>query len=302
MSNKQVKINWSVSPKEDGMLLRCFLREVKGLSKKTLADIKFKGGFIFLNGEEVTVRTTVCTDDEVEIHLPEEKKSESLKEEVIPFEILFEDDHMLVINKPPGMPTIPSRQHPSGTLANAVMGYYHKGNISSTFHAVNRLDRDTSGLLVVAKHGFAHDQLAKAQKAGKLKRFYRAIVEGCVQPSTGTIHAPIGRKPTSIIERMVTPNGQVAITHYKVIASNEHFSDVEVDLQTGRTHQIRVHFAHLHHPLVGDELYGGETALLNRQALHCARLELIHPFTGYKHVFVCPLPQDIKMVKEAACL
>ncbi|WP_100374665.1 RluA family pseudouridine synthase [Bacillus sp. FJAT-45037] len=294
-----VKIEWKVSQEQDHILLREFLRKHKGLSKKALADIKYKGGQIRVNKQEKTVRTLIHKGDIVEIHLPKEVKSETLLAQIIPLEIVFEDQHLLVINKPAGMPTIPSCLHPSNTLANAVVGYYEKHEIPATFHAVNRLDRETSGLLVIAKHGFSHDQLAKAQKVGNLKRFYKALVEGAVTPVRGTIDDPIGRKPTSIIERMVTREGKPAITHYEVTRSNSSFSVVDIELETGRTHQIRVHFSHLGHPLVGDELYGGTKKLLHRHALHCERLELTHPFTGETHTFNAALPKDLEKAKEA---
>ncbi|MCM3489135.1 RluA family pseudouridine synthase [Alkalihalophilus marmarensis] len=294
-SNACSSINEGVN---EGMLLRTFLREVNGISKKSLADIKFKGGKILVNQKEVTVRTTIFSGDRVEVYVPPEPKNESLRPECISLDIHYEDDHLLVINKPHGMPTIPSREHPSRTLANAVMGYYESHHIPFTFHAVNRLDRDTSGLLVVAKHGLAHDQLSKGQRAGKLKRYYLALAEGYVQPREGTIHAPIKRRPSSIIERMVAADGQEAITHYKVINTNQAYSEVEINLETGRTHQIRVHFAHLGHPLLGDDLYGGSIELLARQALHCQRVELIHPFTGKYLHFSAPLPKDLIEVKD----
>nr|WP_236611071.1 RluA family pseudouridine synthase [Halalkalibacterium ligniniphilum] len=294
-----MNIQWTVDEKWDGELLRTFLREGKLLSKRALADVKYRGGKLLLNEELVTVRKTVAAGDTVSIHFPPEQPSPSLIAEEGELAIAYEDSHFLVINKEPGMATIPSRDHPSGTLANLVLGYYLKKGIRATFHAVNRLDKDTSGLLLVAKHRFAHDLMSKLQQAGKLERRYLAVVEGRLEGEGGTIDAPIGRKEESLIEREVRPDGQQAVTHYEIEKAFKAGTIVRVKLETGRTHQIRVHFSSIGHPLVGDDLYGASLLLLSRQALHSYSLSFYHPFLEKNLQFQSTIPCDIQAVIEA---
>jgi 23S rRNA pseudouridine1911/1915/1917 synthase len=293
--NKYVaSLTWKVEDDWDNQLLRLFLKEHCHISKRALADIKFNGGLILLNQNEVTVRVVVHTGDEVKICLPLERASTTVHPESILLDIVFEDEHVLVINKQAGMPTIPSREHPTGTLANAVLGYFRKINHNATFHAVNRLDKDTSGLLVIAKHRFAHDRLSKLQQAGKLKRYYTAIVSALFPHNTGTISVPIGRDPNSIIARVVRDDGKHAITHFSVKTRSDRGTVIEINLETGRTHQIRVHFAHLGYPLLGDDLYGGMRNQINRQALHCHRIEFLHPFDNQWITVKKAIPEDMQ--------
>ncbi|MDE5412652.1 RluA family pseudouridine synthase [Alkalihalobacterium chitinilyticum] len=289
-----LQLQWLVGDDWDGKLLREFLKEEKKLSKRALADIKFAGGSIFVNGEFATVRKTLQMNDEVEIIFPAEVRSGSIVPEKIGLDILYEDAHLLVVNKPAGMPTIPSRDHVSGTLANAVLYYYDQHGISSTFHAVNRLDKDTSGIVVIAKHRFAHDLMAKEQQNGGIHREYIAITHGIITTQKGTINAPIGRKTDSIIEREVRSDGQKAITHFRVLSRTAEETVVRVKLETGRTHQIRVHFSNLGHPLIGDDLYGGERTKIERQALHSFYCSFLHPLTLEKVSLEAPLPPDMK--------
>ncbi|MDQ0207880.1 RluA family pseudouridine synthase [Alkalicoccobacillus murimartini] len=291
MNNQPIFV-WTVGESSAHSSLRAFLRVQKQVSKKMLTSIKFHGGSIKVNGVEKTVRTILEEGDVVVVHLPPESPSVGLIPEKRSFEILFEDEHLLVINKEAGMATIPSREHPRGTLANAVLAYYQANQIQATFHPVNRLDRGTSGLLIVAKHRYAHDQMGKQQKAGKLNRRYEALVQGMVEPSEGTITAPIGRNPNSIIERMVAEDGKAAVTHYKTITTGTEITHVSIALETGRTHQIRVHFSSIGHPLAGDTLYGGEMLGLSHQALHSCKLFFSHPFTGEEMVFEAKAPDD----------
>ncbi|MED3647309.1 RluA family pseudouridine synthase [Halalkalibacterium halodurans] len=291
---RKAKVEWTVDEQWDGELLRTFLREGKHVSKRSLAAIKFKGGTILLNGEEVTVRETVHVNDQVTLELPHEYPSPSMIAEPVPFDVIYENDHYLVVNKPAGVPTIPSRDHPQGTLANGLLNYFQRQKMAATFHAVNRLDKDTSGLLIVAKHQLAHDQLSKQQRQGNIKRTYMAIVQGEIEQQEGTITAPIARKEESLITREVREDGQLAITHFKVIDRLNQGTIVQVQLETGRTHQIRVHFSYLGYPLFGDDLYGGERKGIERQALHSTELTIHCPFTEVEQTFTEGLPPDMK--------
>lgn len=283
------RLNWLI---EREVLLRDFLKENQ-ISKAALTDIKFKGGKILVNQSEVTVRYILKEGDHLSVIFPPELPSEGLLAERLPLEILYEDEYLLVVQKNSQMSTIPSREHPTGSLANALIGYYQEEGIDATTHIVTRLDRDTSGLVLIAKHRHIHHLLSEQQKRHKIKRTYLAFAEGNLKQNSGTIDAPIGRCEDSIIKREVRHNGQKAITHYKVLNRNDKFTIVELALETGRTHQIRVHLSHIGHPLVGDDLYGGERELLNRQALHCKDILFSHPITGEKMVFSAQLPDDM---------
>ncbi len=292
---RQITLDWLVPKTYHHALLRDFLRVEKNLSRQVLTHIKNEGDLL-INGEHVTVRALVKEGDQVTVVFPKEKRSEGLHPRNIPFQIVYEDDHFLVINKQANLPTIPSIYHPERSLANAVLYYYDKHEIPCTFHAVNRLDRDTSGLLIVAKHRYAHDLLTKQQKTGKVKRTYLAIVHGYVNEDQGRIEAPIGRKTDSIIEREVRVDGQEAITKYQVLKRFAEATLLKLSLETGRTHQIRVHMAYLGHPLLGDDLYGGSIAKINRQALHSSELQFFHPFCEQDMNFnVCP-PKDMEAI------
>ncbi|AXN40211.1 MULTISPECIES: RluA family pseudouridine synthase [Peribacillus] len=292
MSNQNFSLTWSVSEEDSGSLLREFLSKYD-ISKRALTDIKFKGGLIKVNGLEVTVRERIKTGDSVTVIFPPEQASEGLLPEPIPLLVRYEDEFVLVVVKPPSMNTIPSREHPNGSLANGLAGYYKKMGIHATIHIVTRLDRDTSGLVLIAKHRHIHHLLSEQQKSGQVKRRYQAIAEGLVNGPKGMIEAPIGRKSTSIIEREVREDGRYACTLFEVLAQTETYTFLNLELLTGRTHQIRVHMAHIGHPLAGDDLYGGHREMIARQALHCFELKFLHPFTKKVMLFQEKLPQDM---------
>ncbi|WP_174730945.1 RluA family pseudouridine synthase [Mesobacillus harenae] len=285
-------LSWCMGSREEGKFIRDFLRE-KNISKSALTDIKFKGGSITVNGEETTVRYALRESDLLKVIFPEEVPSVGLKGELLPLEIIYEDESLLVINKPAEMNTIPSREHPCGSLANALIGYYDNAGIPSTTHIVTRLDRNTTGLVLVAKHRHVHHLLSLQQKYGQLRRVYEAFTEGWLAGAEGKVEEPIGRKETSIIEREVRPDGQYACTFYQVIERKKNFTWVELRLETGRTHQIRVHMSHLGHPLLGDGLYGGNNTHIKRQALHCKRLTFSHPLSEEILEFEVGLPTDM---------
>ena len=219
MSNQSYfSLDWVVPEEAEHQLLREFLIQ-KSISKAALTDIKFNGGKITVNGVEVTVRERLKKDDQVMVTFPREIPSAGLLAENLPLQIIYEDEYVLVVVKQASMNTIPSREHPHGSLANALAGYYKKKELAATIHIVTRLDRDTSGLVLVAKHRHIHHLLSEQQKQRDVKRRYQAIAEGVIVLDEGRIEAPIGRSATSIIEREVREDGQYACTDYRGISS-----------------------------------------------------------------------------------
>jgi 23S rRNA pseudouridine1911/1915/1917 synthase len=294
---KSFVLTWKITEKDEGKLVREFLKE-QNISRTALTDIKFHGGGIYVNGKFVTVRHVLRAGEVLEVRFPPEQRSADMVPQPLPLSIVYEDDYLLVVNKPPFMSTIPSREHPTGTLANALLYYYDQQQLPTTIHVVTRLDRDTSGLLLVAKHRHVHHLLSELQKRGQIKRRYEAVCHGQLSQEKGTIDAPIGRKSDSIIEREVREDGQRAVTHFQVIKRMQHYTHVSLQLETGRTHQIRVHMSHIGHPLVGDELYGGSREKLSRQALHSKELSFFHPFVQKEYCFQSDLPEDMKRLIE----
>ncbi|MGM0844330.1 MAG: RluA family pseudouridine synthase [Bacillota bacterium] len=290
---KRYRLEWCISNIEAGKDIKTFLNE-KAISKRMLTDIKYAGGKITVNEEEVTVRYPLKQGDHLLVVFPSEPKSPALKPEDLHLSVAYEDKDLLVVNKPPGISTIPSREHPAGSLANGIYGYYQKHNIDSAIHIVTRLDRDTSGLVLIAKHRHIHHLMSLQQRKREIKRSYEALAHGLFSLKEGTIEEPIGRKETSIIEREVRQDGKPALTHFKVIQQYDGYAHLRLLLGTGRTHQIRVHMSHAGHPLLGDTLYGGNAAEIHRQALHCRSLSFVHPMTDEQLHFEVPLPEDMK--------
>ncbi|VEF48684.1 RluA family pseudouridine synthase [Bacillus freudenreichii] len=292
-------LEWVVSQEQAGKDIKTFLAE-EHISKRALTDIKFTGGFIGVNGQEQNVRYFLEEGDRLKVVFPPEPVNRTLEKENIPLDVIYEDRDILVINKRPYMNTIPSREHPAGSVANALAHYYEdRMAIRAAVHIVTRLDRNTSGLLLVAKHRHAHHLFGLQQAKSTIHRTYEAIASGVFQRKTEVIDAPIGRKQTSIIEREVRQDGKRAVTVYEVKKQLNEAAHLKLKLETGRTHQIRVHLAYLGHPLLGDELYGGPTERFSRQALHCCELSFYHPLEKREMYFSAPLPDDMqKLLKE----
>lgn len=235
---------------------------------------KAKYGGIHLNGQAVTVRKEVSLGDKIEIYLPD-VHSEGIPPMDIPLTILYEDDDLIAVDKPTNMPTHPSKGNNLPTLANAVMGYY---NGDFVFRSVNRLDRDTSGIVIIAKNQFSAGRLSETMKKGSWKKKYSALVSGILGEKEGTIDAPIERVCEGNIKREVRPDGKRAITKFRVVQELGDCSLCEIQLLTGRTHQIRVHFAYIGHPLVSDFLYG--TPSDKEYFLRCTEISFPHPRSG----------------------
>lgn len=287
-----------IEQKDEGRKLGDFVRSELHLSRRAIKAIKFKGGAFLINGVPQHVTYMLKAGDDLEAHFPPEEKSETLTPEVLPLDVVFEDAYVLVINKEAGIPTIPSYQHFKGTLANGVVDYLLRKGEEGASHPVTRLDRETSGLVLMAKHGHVHDQFSRLQKEKRIHRRYLAVVQGTLTDPVGTINAPIGRKEGSIIERCVTEEGKPAVTHYEVLCQMEKKALVGIQLETGRTHQIRVHFSSIGHPLIGDDLYGGNHQEMERQALHARHLYFPHPFIDETVFCTAELPHDLQSLIE----
>ncbi|SIT68732.1 RluA family pseudouridine synthase [Edaphobacillus lindanitolerans] len=270
-----------------------------GISRRTLTAVKYRGGNLYVNGLEKNVRHRLAAGDEVTVVFPPEQPAEGLLPEVGPLAIIYEDEALLILDKPAGQATIPSRDASSGTLANFVAGKFRSEGLPATVHVVTRLDRETSGLVCIAKNRHIHHLMSEKLKAGGMFKRYAAIVPGRFESGHFTIDDPIGRKKGSIIEREVRPDGQPALTEVRVVRTGmpagRPLNELSVILHTGRTHQIRVHLASIGHPLEGDSLYGGDLSILGRQALHCRELAFDHPLTGKPVRFLSELPEDMRI-------
>lgn len=274
----------------DGKSVKFILKNIFGFSSAMITRLK-KGDGIMLNGKKEYVIKETAKGDVLRITLPD-GRSEKIVPNAIPIEILYEDDDILAVNKPPNMPTHPSVRHFEGTLANAVMHYYRE--IPFTFRAVTRLDRDTSGVVVIARNAACADILSKQLRSGIFRKEYYAVCEGVPKPAKGMINAPIKREKEGIIKRCISPDGKPAVTDYETVCKTENLSLVHLIPETGRTHQLRLHLAHIGAPIRGDFLYGTEICG-ERTKLHCAVVEFIHPFTHKNIRIEAPLAEDMKI-------
>lgn len=277
-----------------------------GYSRHIRTWLKQHPGSVRLNGEEALFYFPLKNGDLLEISLEEEHPSENIVPVDLPIHIIYEDEDLMVIDKSADMPVHPSIGNYENTLANAAAWYFHRQDIPFVFRCINRLDRDTTGLLILAKHMLSGAILSDQMKKRAIHRTYLAITEGKTDPA-GTIDSPIGRTDQSLILRQVDhENGDSACTYYlqkcwhpktfypeTLPVPQDGLSLVQLQLETGRTHQIRVHMTSIGHPLIGDTLYNPETALMNRQALHSYRLAFTHPVTGVSLEFTSPLPEDM---------
>lgn len=252
---------------------------------------------VFLNGCTTYLDKEIHNGDEISLILDFEEDNSNIVPTKMDLNILYEDDSLLIIDKPVGIPVHPSVLHYDNSLSNGIKYYFDTINLHKKIRPVNRLDRNTSGIVIFAKNEYIQDALSKQMQAGIFKKEYIAICKGKFEKKQGTINEPIARKENSIIERCVNPTGAPAITHYKVLKEFEIdgkiFSELLISLETGRTHQIRVHMAYLGHPIIGDSLYGSESILINRQALHAYRVEFIHPISRQKIVITSNIPKDM---------
>lgn len=289
-------LNYIISKEDEGRRIEHFLRS-RGYSQQNLATIKRMPKSVLVNGEHYYMNQRLTEGDHLAIVISETQCSEKIPPVELPLNIVYEDEDIIVINKPAGMPIHPSLNNYTNSMANALAWYYQQQNKPFIFRCSNRLDRDTSGLTVVAKHLVSGNILSTMVANREFHREYLAIVRGSVTPSSGIIDAPIGRTGNSIIERMIDyENGETAITHYHIVKESNGHSLVGLKLETGRTHQIRVHMKHLGFPLIGDYLYNPDMEYIERQALHSHKIAFRHPITGEKMEFIAPLPEDMENI------
>lgn len=288
-------MNYRISEEFHDRTLLSFLRSGLSLSRAQITALKNREDGIVLNGTRVTVRALLKTGDLLSLGCEDAVSSDSILPIPLPLDILYEDDDLIALNKPAGMPTHPSHRHHEDTLANGVAYLFKSRKTPFVFRAVNRLDRDTSGIVLVAKTKTAAFRLSKSLQDGQFVKRYLTAVYGCPSEN-GTIDRPIRRKGASIVEREVCPlgEGQPAETHYRILHKGPSVSWLLVTPVTGRTHQIRVHLSSLGHSLVGDTLYGSkEDLLLPRQALHALTLTFPHPTTDRPLTLFAPPPSDL---------
>lgn len=299
-------ILYHITQPDDGLRVEQYLRR-KGYSRPILTNLKKPGkSLAIVNGRECRLNKRLASGDELKVVIEEEGPQSGIEPVNLSLYILYEDEDILVADKPAGMPIHPSKNHQRDTLANAVMYYYEcgEGAVSEedglfVFRCGNRLDQDTSGITVIAKNMLASAVLSAMTARRQVHREYLGIVRGTLSPGKGTVSAPLGRKPGPVIERVVDwEHGEPAVTHYRLVKERNGHSLVAMELETGRTHQIRIHMKHLGFPLIGDYLYNPDMEHIGRQALHSARMAFPHPITGKWMEFTAPLPEDMRRVME----
>lgn len=289
-------IEYHIEEQSDGLRVEQFLRR-RGFSRQNLTEIKKMPDGILINGIFSYMCLRLHVGDHLTVNITEPDSSEKIVPCPLPLDILYEDDDIIVLNKPADMPIHPSMNNYRNSLANALAWYYEQQGKPFIFRCCNRLDRDTSGVTVVAKHLVSSSILASMVIKRQMHREYLAIVKGSLPDKSGTIDAPLGRKPGSIIERTIDwENGETAVTHYRVLEEKNGHSLVSLELETGRTHQIRIHMKYLGCPLIGDYLYNPDMKWIGRQALHSHRMRFPHPITGEPMEFTAPLPADMEKV------
>lgn len=293
-----MKLEYAVDNLSKYINIRQVLKEEFLISDRLIIKLK-KAKQIYLNGFPAFINQTLSINDKIVVDLDFEEDSDNIVPVAMNLNILYEDDAMLIINKLPFTPVHPSINHFKDSLSNGVKYYFDSIGLKRKIRPVMRLDKNTSGIVIFAKNEYVQECLIKQMKSGDFKKEYLAIVNKIIDGEFQVIDAPISRKNNSIIERCVSNDGDNAITEVQLIESSENYSLVKCNLKTGRTHQIRVHLSYIGHSILGDDLYGTKSALINRQALHAYKVMFIHPLTHKKLEINCKLPEDIlKLIKN----
>lgn len=318
MTSYYSPLTYIIPSAEDDWLLKTILHKRMEVSRKLLSRLKQTEQGITVNGERVYISVRVKAGDIVQIRM-ETEESEDILPQPIPFDILYEDEHLLVINKAAGIIVHPTHGHYTDTLANGVVYYWRQKQEQFRFRPVHRLDQETSGVLVIAKNPYVHQHISEQMIAGTVDKRYTAFVHGAPEELSGDIDGPIDRDPDEPHRRIVTPDGYPSLTRYVVMETYTHGSYVELKLESGRTHQIRVHMTSIGCPLIGDRMYrhglyglsdgtsaqaeqlevvAALDAAIPRQALHAVRLSFKHPVLLQEMTFEAPLPPDMAALKD----
>ncbi|MEG1448965.1 MAG: RluA family pseudouridine synthase [Oscillospiraceae bacterium] len=285
------EIEYIIEDKFNSMRIVDFLKNIHGYSSRSITKLKQNYDAILLNGVHARAIDIMNVGDTLRLKFYEQDRP--YIETNLTCDIVFEDEDIIAYNKPPFMPCHTSRGHIDDTLANVYATYCRKKGIEAVFRPLNRLDKDTSGIVICAKNQYTASKIT-----GGFDKTYTAIVCGNLHEYTGTVNEPIIRENDMELKRIVSPDGQTAITHYKVVARANGYDLVDFKLETGRTHQIRVHMSHIGHPLLGDTMYGEPSEQIPRQALHCRETTFIHPMTNQVVVLSADMHIDIKNVLE----
>lgn len=298
-----MRLGLTVTEQDSGKTVKYVLKNRLALSERLVKKLKYSGR-ILLNSTPVHVNAMVCTGDFLEALVELEETNEEIHPEPIALDILYEDDMLVAVNKAPNMVVHPSFRHFSGTVANALAYHLLEKKIHTLIRPVSRLDRDTSGVILFALNPFIQENLIRQMKTGQFRKEYVGIVHGTFAETRGTIDLPIERLPGSIMLRHTTPGGAPSVTHFEVLEQFEDTAYLRFGLETGRTHQIRVHSQATGHPLLGDTLYSlaqfetKHDGLMARQALHSFRTSFLHPFSGEPLILEAPVPSDMQNVLE----
>ena len=289
------RLELTVTPELAGARVDTLLKRCLHLSGTVVRRIKWLEDGILLDGVRVNTRCLPRAGQVLSVRLSDPERRSGIVPAPGPLDIVYEDEDLVVVNKTAGVPVHPGPGHFSDTIGNFLLHYYDMAGVEADFHPVHRLDRGTSGLLAVAKHAHAQEVLKRQLHTPAFRRLYLAVCQGAPEPPAGVVDAPLGPKPGSLVEQMVRPDGKPARTRYETLAMYGDRALLRLELDTGRTHQIRVHMAYLGHPLTGDFLYGEEDRqLIPRPALHSWRLSFQHPISGRELTFTAPMPADMR--------
>lgn len=293
-----MKLNYTVKENKYSTIKEV-LKDYFCISDRLLTKLK-KANQIYLNNSSIPINHPIKLNDLIEVNLDFEENYENITPKEMNLDIIFEDEAFLIINKSPNTPVHPSILHFEDSLSNGVKFYFDKISLKRKIRPVNRLDKDTSGIVIFAKNEYIQESLIKQMKNNIFKKEYLAILTGHLEQVSGSINAPISRKENSIIEREINDNGDTAITHFELIKNfeknNEKLSLVKFTLETGRTHQIRLHSKFIGHSILGDTLYGLSSKLISRQSLHAYKVSFIHPLTKEILELEIPLPNDMNNI------
>lgn len=292
-----MKLLYFVDEKNPYSTIKEVLKAHFNISERLLLKLK-RNNKILLNNQITNINTNIKNNDLIQIFLDLEEDNSNILPTKMNLDIIYEDEAFIIINKPAGIPVHPSMEHYTDSLSNGLKYYYDLINLKKKIRPVNRLDRDTSGLVIFAKNEYIQECLIKQMNNNIFYKEYIALCEDNFIEPNGIIDKPIARKQDSIIERCISPNGDKAITEYKVLAYNKknNISVVQCILRTGRTHQIRVHMKSIGHPILGDTLYGNSSNIISRQALHAHKICFYHPLTKQCNEFIAPTPKDIEQL------